>query len=265
MNVITSRSYRLFALVIIMVISAIFATLATIPGLARVQDATFCYSDGCVTLPVGPNGNVLATQATSASGLMSAIDARNVSLYGTSYSQSGSNGNLTSVACNNGVTVSAVYKKPAPAATYPPPPPPPPTCSIKFKNNPITDGSSTVMRWSSTNAELFYINGFGYVGASGKATVAPSQSTDYSGYVSDLENGGDAVNCSATLVVRPSACPPQVRHSSTVSARPHAPLATSAGSTSASSPSAPPQHTAANPASIDKTVTVNLIPNFNEK
>lgn len=66
-----------------------------------------------------------------------------------------------------------------------------PSCSITFDTNPIDSGKSTTIRWSSTNASLFYIQNVGYVGASGSAQVSPGATTDYSGYVSDSTNGSD--------------------------------------------------------------------------
>ena len=57
-----------------------------------------------------------------------------------------------------------------PPAALPPPAPapaptPPPTCSVTFDQNPISSGGGTTIRWSSSNAQLFYINSVGYVGA----------------------------------------------------------------------------------------------------
>ena len=77
------------------------------------------------------------------------------------------------------------------------PPPPPPTgqlsCSVTFDQNPLT-GANTTMRWTSTGADLFYINQVGWVGASGSAQV--SQTGDYSGTVS---GAGGTASCPATL------------------------------------------------------------------
>src|SRR3990167_5873174 len=60
-------------------------------------------------------------------------------------------------------------------------PPPTLSCSVTFDQNPLT-GSATTMRWTSTGAELFYINQVGWVGAPGSAQV--SSPGDYSGTVS---------------------------------------------------------------------------------
>src|SRR3989344_1742781 len=60
------------------------------------------------------------------------------------------------------------------------------SCSITFDQNPLT-GSATTMRWTSTGAELFYINQVGWVGASGSAQV--SSPGDYSGTVSGAGEG----------------------------------------------------------------------------
>ena len=84
------------------------------------------------------------------------------------------------------------------------------SCSITFNKNPIDKGGETVIHWSSTSAQLFYINTIGYVGASGSASVVPSGTTDFSDYVNDKADGtGDAVSCPGILTVSgSSACPP---------------------------------------------------------
>ena len=96
------------------------------------------------------------------------------------------------------------------------PPPPPPqngglSCSITFDQNPINSGDQTHIRWSSTGAQLFYINDIGYVGGSGSAILAPSQTTDYSGYVNDkADETGTTVSCPAAplVVSNTQQCPP---------------------------------------------------------
>lgn len=70
---------------------------------------------------------------------------------------------------------------------------PAPSCSVTFDQNPLT-GGSTVMRWSSANATLFYINNVGYVSASGSATVFSAG--DYSGTVT---GPGGTATCGGTL------------------------------------------------------------------
>ena len=62
------------------------------------------------------------------------------------------------------------------------------SCSIHFDGNPIGKGGETYIRWISSNAELFYINHIGYVGASGAVRVSPGATTDYSGHVSESAN-----------------------------------------------------------------------------
>ena len=83
------------------------------------------------------------------------------------------------------------------------------SCSITFDQNPIPSDGSTTIHWSSSNAQLFYINTIGYVGASGSATVAPEETTDFSGYVNDKADGtGTTVPCpAATLAVSAVQCP----------------------------------------------------------
>ena len=72
-------------------------------------------------------------------------------------------------------------------------------------------GNSTTMHWTSSGANLFYVNNVGYVGQSGSATVSPSHTTDFSGYVSNsTDGGGEASYCPATLRVNQAdtECPP---------------------------------------------------------
>jgi hypothetical protein len=78
------------------------------------------------------------------------------------------------------------------------PPPPPPTCSVTFEQNPIGPGSGTYINWSSSGADWFYLNGIGYVDASGEAWVAPSKTTNYDGSVG---NASGEAKCPATLTV----------------------------------------------------------------
>ena len=84
------------------------------------------------------------------------------------------------------------------------------SCSITFDQNPIPSDGSTTIHWSSTNAQLFYINNVGYVGASGSATVAPEETTDFSGYVNDEADGtGITAQCTGNTVLTVSGtdCP----------------------------------------------------------
>lgn len=69
------------------------------------------------------------------------------------------------------------------------------SCSITFDQNPINRGDQTQIHWSSTGAQLFYINNIGYVGGSGSAILAPGS--------------GNTVSCpTASLVVSNTQCPP---------------------------------------------------------
>ncbi len=80
-------------------------------------------------------------------------------------------------------------------------------CSVVFDQNPLA-GESTTMRWTSTGADTFYINGVGYVSASGSSQVyAPG---DYSGSVSGQSG---TARCAAVLSPRGGApCTPAVDH-----------------------------------------------------
>ena len=82
-----------------------------------------------------------------------------------------------------------------------------PTCTVSFGSNPITQGATTTIQWTSTNADDVYINNIGYVGANGSSTVGPSSTTDYSCTATNA--GGGSGSSSATLTVLPASCAPQ--------------------------------------------------------
>lgn len=71
-----------------------------------------------------------------------------------------------------------------------------PSCTVSFESNPIAQGQSTTIHWSSANASSFSINSIGSVtpNTSGSAAITPSQSTDYTGTVS---GGGVSNTCKA--------------------------------------------------------------------
>jgi hypothetical protein len=58
-----------------------------------------------------------------------------------------------------------------------------PSCTISFDKNPIPQGQSTTVRWSSSGADTFSINTIGTVtpNVSGSAIVSPMHATDYTG------------------------------------------------------------------------------------
>ena len=58
---------------------------------------------------------------------------------------------------------------------------PPASCSVWFDTNPISYGATTVLHWSSSNADSWvYISNIGYVGSSGAMSVGPLSTTNYS-------------------------------------------------------------------------------------
>jgi hypothetical protein len=69
-----------------------------------------------------------------------------------------------------------------------------PSCSVTFDLTSIQPGAYTTMYWSSSGAQLFYINNVGYVGASGSAQVFSAG--DYSG---SIFGAGGTIQCAATL------------------------------------------------------------------
>lgn len=86
--------------------------------------------------------------------------------------------------------------------------PPPASCSVSLSPNPISQGQSSTLSWSATNADSYvYIQSVGYVsGSSGTFTVAPSGTTDYSCYASGT--GGSDGWHGATLTVYQSCALP---------------------------------------------------------
>src|SRR3989344_2803539 len=78
------------------------------------------------------------------------------------------------------------------------------TCTLWVDSNPIVQGNGTYLRWSSTNATSFYLDGYGFVDGSGATWVGPSQSTTYNASVSSYISGGSGT-CSVTLYVNPPA------------------------------------------------------------
>lgn len=72
-----------------------------------------------------------------------------------------------------------------------------PSCQISFDQNPLTS-ASTIMRWTSQNAALFWISGVGYVSSSGSTRVYSAGT--YSGTVANSD--GDTAQCTATLATQ---------------------------------------------------------------
>ncbi len=70
-----------------------------------------------------------------------------------------------------------------------------PTCSISLSPNPLYQGESSTLTWSSANATSFYIQNVGYVNSLGSTSVAPSADTSYTGTVS---GPGGSASCSGT-------------------------------------------------------------------
>ncbi len=86
-------------------------------------------------------------------------------------------------------------------------PPANPSCSVTFDQNPVPSGSGTIIHWTSSSADWFYINSIGYVSGSGSVQVQPSQTTNYNGSVGRDQDGQTAA-CPATLIVNASQCVP---------------------------------------------------------
>ena len=96
------------------------------------------------------------------------------------------------------LTIAGCHKK---AKQQPAPPPvtnaaPQPTATITAKPDTISPGQSTVLTWSTTDANSASIEGIGPVSTSGTKTVQPTDSTDYT-----LTAVGDGGNATATAHV----------------------------------------------------------------
>lgn len=83
--------------------------------------------------------------------------------------------------------------------------PPVPTCTVNLSPNPINEGQGSTLEWNSSNADTFYIQNVGYVNAAGTGTVSPSQTTSYTGTVTNSYGSADCTG-TQTLTVYQS-CP----------------------------------------------------------
>jgi hypothetical protein len=84
----------------------------------------------------------------------------------------------------------------------PPPPPPAPTCTLVANPNSITQGGSSSLQWTTTNANSFSIdNGVGSVSpvSGGSTTVSPTNTTTYTGTATGAN--GQTVTCQGTVTV----------------------------------------------------------------
>ena len=80
--------------------------------------------------------------------------------------------------------------------------PTPPACTVAFNQNPIAQGQSATVSWTSSNATSFSINTIGSVtpNTPGSTSVSPAQSTDYTGTA--IGTGG-TTNCHANTGTPP--------------------------------------------------------------
>ena len=186
-------SYRyIVAIAILALVFGYAAVVSAQAGLTGIPGgSTICYPDGCAVLNFQTTkaewdalaGNKATLAETFETLIQMAISGGDVINELTRDPA----GRIVWVACGNSHTHALYYS---------------PSCTITFDKNPIEPDGDTTLRWSSTNAPIFYINNIGYVGASGSATIAPEETTDYSGYVNNAANGaGTTVPCSAILTV----------------------------------------------------------------
>ncbi|MDE2173252.1 MAG: hypothetical protein KGJ31_01450 [Patescibacteria group bacterium] len=94
--------------------------------------------------------------------------------------------------------------------TQQPPPPPPaaPTCTLTASPSSIQTGSSSTLKWTTTNADSFSIDrGIGSVTpvSSGSKNVSPTNTLTYTG---TAKGPGGSVNCTATVTVTSTPPPP---------------------------------------------------------
>jgi hypothetical protein len=89
------------------------------------------------------------------------------------------------------------------------PPPPGPVCTLVANPNVIQNGGSSVLTWTTQNANSFSINqGIGSVSPvlGGSRTVSPTVTTTYTGTA--IGGSGQTVNCTATVTVTNVPPPP---------------------------------------------------------
>jgi peptidoglycan-associated lipoprotein len=79
-----------------------------------------------------------------------------------------------------------------------------PSISISASPNAITKGQSTILSWSSANADRVTITGLGDVRGSGTRTVSPPESTTYTATATGL-GGSDSAAARVTVAEKPGA------------------------------------------------------------
>ena len=97
----------------------------------------------------------------------------------------------------------ACAKKSVAAKTPEAPPPTKPTATLEVSRTEIQKGDSTVISWSTANADTITIDGLGTVAASGSKTLNPSDSTTYN--LTAKGPGGEADASARVTVNQPVA------------------------------------------------------------
>jgi peptidoglycan-associated lipoprotein len=86
---------------------------------------------------------------------------------------------LAVLVVSSALFLGACAKKKVAVSTPPPPPPAKPTATVSVSHPDIQKGQSTMLTWSTTNADTATISGLGTVPATGARTLTPADSTTY--------------------------------------------------------------------------------------
>jgi phosphatidylinositol-3-phosphatase len=85
---------------------------------------------------------------------------------------------------------------------------PPPSIVLTAQPATIASGSSSVLRWSTTNATSVSIPGVGAFGPSGSATVSPTSTTTYFATAAGTQAGTATTSATVTVATGPPTVPP---------------------------------------------------------
>jgi peptidoglycan-associated lipoprotein len=86
---------------------------------------------------------------------------------------------LAALLVSSALFLGACAKKRVAVTTPPPPLPAHPTATISVSRPEIEKGQSTMLEWSTTNADTVTISGLGTVSATGTRTLSPGESATY--------------------------------------------------------------------------------------
>jgi hypothetical protein len=169
----------------------------------RVNGALTTVANSVVTLAGGASAcNVFWTStAATTLGANSTFVGTNIDTsgitIGSTVTQTGRSLAFGGTVTTNGDTMTV----PTCAVSSLPPPPPVLTCTLSVNPTTVQIGSSSVLSWITTNANVFSINqGVGEISlASGSTSVTPLVTTTYTGTAT--HTGAASITCNATVTV----------------------------------------------------------------